>query len=270
MKLGFIGLGAVGKTLYDVFSEKYETCFFDIQIINSKITDILIADILFIAVPTNLNKNDECDLSILDDIMEQLFNLKYKGIICIKSTILPDTTVNYIKKYNNQNICFCPEFLKERCAYNDFKYNNKICIIGTENENVYTNIKNVHEFICSEFRKVSPTEAELTKYFQNVYNTNKILFANAFYEICKSKNIVYDNIIDNLLYRKEIDSMYLKCNDELRGPSGPCLVKDTVAFNTYVNSLNKEISPTIFQSLVNDIKLYPKSVIKGTRPEKTD
>jgi hypothetical protein len=53
----------------------------------------------------------------------------------------------------------------------------------------------------------------------------------------------------------------------MRGPSGPCLVKDTLAFNEYVKTLDLETRPSLFQTLVNDMKLYPKTVIAGTRSE---
>jgi nucleotide sugar dehydrogenase len=266
-KIGFIGLGMVGKAIYDALSEIHETCFYDIKIPGSNIEDILSSDIVFIAVPTIPDKNNKCDLSILNDVMGKLNVLKYDGVICIKSTITPETTIRYIEEYENDKICFCPEFLRERCAYDDFKYNNKICIIGTTNENVYELVKQCHDHICSEFRFVHPTEAELTKYFQNVYNTNRILFANAFYEVCKHNNVNYNNIIDNLLVRNEIDEKYIRCDEKLRGPSGPCLVKDTLAFNEYVKDLNLPTRPSIFQTLVNDMKLYPKTVIQGTRSE---
>jgi UDP-glucose 6-dehydrogenase len=93
------------------------------------------------------------------------------------------------------------------------------------------------------------------------------LFANAFYEVCKHNNVNYNNIIDNLLVRNEIDEKYIRCDEKLRGPSGPCLVKDTLAFNEYVKDLNIPTRPSIFQTLVNDMKLYPKTVIQGTRSE---
>jgi UDPglucose 6-dehydrogenase len=264
-KIGFIGLGMVGKAIYDVLSETNETCFFDIKIKDSKIEDILKSNIVFIAVPTLPDENNMCDLSILNSVVEDLHSLQYEGVICIKSTIIPETTITYINKYKNDKICFCPEFLRERCAYDDFKYNNKICIVGTINEHVFNSIKNCHKNICNEFRFVHPTEAELTKYFQNIFNTTRILFANAFYEVCKINNVKYDNIIDNLLVRHEIDDKYIRCNESLRGPSGPCLVKDTLAFNEYVKKLN--IKPSIFQTLVNEMKLYPKTVKEGTRSE---
>jgi UDP-glucose 6-dehydrogenase len=115
---------------------------------------------------------------------------------------------------------------------------------------------------------VHPIEAELSKYFQNVFNTTRILFANAYYEICKKHGIEYDNIIEHLLVRKEMDDKYIRCNENMRGPSGPCLVKDTLAFNEYVKTLELATpTPSIFQTLVDDMKLYPKTVIQGTRTE---
>ena len=60
----------------------------------------------------------------------------------------------------------------------------------------------------------------------------------------------------------------MKCSEELRGPSGPCLVKDSLAFNQYVKTLDLDIKPNIFQTIVDDMKLYPRTVIEGTRTEK--
>ena len=213
------------------------------------------------------DENNKCNLTILNSVISNLTDLNYAGIICIKSTVTPETTINLINKYNNDILCFCPEFLRERCAFEDFTVNNKICIIGTLNDSVYETIKDCHANICTEFRKVHPTEAELTKYFQNVYNTYRVLFANAFYEVCKSNNVEYNNILKNLLVRNELDEKYMKCDETLRGPSGPCLVKDTLAFYEYVKSKKLEIKPELFKTMVDDMKLYPRTVIDGTRTE---
>jgi UDPglucose 6-dehydrogenase len=269
MKIGIIGMGMVGKAIHDGLLQNANNImsFYDIKFPDSKIEDVLDTDIIFISVPTIPDINNKCDLSILKKVIKQLHDLNYVGVICIKSTITPETTINLINEYNNDKISFCPEFLRERCAYDDFINNNPICIIGTINDEVYEIIKSCHIDICREFKKVHPTEAELTKYFQNVYNTNRILFANGFYEICKSNNIVYNSIIESLVIRKEMDEKYLKCDEFLRGPSGPCLVKDTLAFNEYVKTKTLEIQPSIFQTLVDDMKLYPKTIIEGTRTE---
>lgn len=267
MKIGVIGLGMVGKAIYDVLIENHEMSFYDIKFSTSKITDVLRTDIIYIAVPTLPDENNKCNISILSSVIEDLINLEYNGVICIKSTITPGTTIEYINKYKNDRICYCPEFLKERSAYDDFKFHNEICIIGTINDTVFEIVKESHKNISQIFKKVHPTEAELTKYFQNVYNTCRILFANAFYEVCTKNNIEYNSIIESLLARHEIDDNYIRCSKDLRGPSGPCLVKDTLAFNEYVKSLQLEIKPNMFQTLVDDMKLYPRTVIVGTRSE---
>ena len=269
MRIGIIGLGMVGKAIYDglALNQNNILSFYDVKFPDSKIEDVLETDIVYISVPTLPDENNRCNLSILNAVIQNLIDLNYNGIMCIKSTITPETTINLINKYNNNKICFCPEFLRERCAFEDFTVNNKICIVGTLDEYVFEVVKNCHQNICSEFRKVHPTEAELTKYFQNVYNTYRVLFANAFYEVCKVNNVEYNNILDNLLVRKELDEKYMRCSENLRGPSGPCLVKDTLAFNEYVKSKNLNITPELFQTMVHDMKLYPRTVIDGTRTE---
>lgn len=269
MKIGCIGKGMVGEAIYKGLKKlNNDMYFYDPKFKESKMLHIIDTDIVFISVPTIPTENNECDLSILYKVLDEIHNLKYKGIICIKSTITPGITRKMIDKYSNDKICFCPEFLKERCAYEDFMINNPICIIGTENKDAFEIIKKIHLPISKEFKMVSPIEAELTKYMQNVFNTYRILFANGMYEICKYNNVEYNSVLESLLVRNELDKHYMKCDENIRGPSGPCLVKDSLAFNQYVNSLDLKIKPTIFQTIVDDMKLYPKTVIEGTRTEK--
>jgi UDPglucose 6-dehydrogenase len=268
MKIGSIGRGMVGDAIFQgLLDLGNEMSYFDPKFKDSKIEDILDSDAVFVAVPTIPNDKNECDLRILFSVLDSLDSLKYKGVICIKSTITPGTTQKMIYKYNNDKICFCPEFLKERCAYDDFMLNNKICIVGTVSEKAYEVIKEIHGKICTSFKMVTPIEAELTKYMQNVYNTYRVLFANGFYEVCKHNGVEYNSVLESLLVRNELDAKYMRCSEDLRGPSGPCLVKDSLAFNEYVKTLDLEIKPEIFQTIVNDMRLYPRTVIDGTRTE---
>jgi UDPglucose 6-dehydrogenase len=268
MRIGCIGRGMVGDAIYKGLHDlKNDMYFYDPKYPNSVLNDILDTECVFIAVPTLLNEHNECELSILIKVLDELSTMKYNGVICIKSTVTPGTTQKMIEKYANNKICFCPEFLKERCAYDDFMKNNPVCVVGTISESVFTVIKEIHSPISKVFKMVRPVEAELTKYMQNVFNTYRIIFANGFYEVCKHNNVEYESVLNSLLERKELDEKYMKCNDTMRGPSGPCLVKDTLAFNAYVNSLELQVKPKIFTTMVEDMKLYPKTVIEGTRTE---
>ena len=268
MKVGIIGKGMVGDALYrGMQSLQYIVSFYDPKYPESKMTDVLNSDCCFIAVPTLPNEKNECDTSILHNVIDSMMKLGYTGVLCIKSTITPGTTQRLIDTYKNTKICFCPEFLKERSAYDDFMLHNPICVVGTHDTSVFEVIKQIHSPISKVCKQVSPTEAELTKYMQNVYNTYRILFANGFYEICTHNHVEYDSVLQSLLIRNEMDDKYMKCTEHLRGPSGPCLVKDTLAFNEYVKQLPLDTTPSIFQAMVDDMKLYEKTVIKGTRSE---
>lgn len=268
MKVGVIGRGMVGEAIFQgMVHLGHDAKSHDIKFPHSKLENVMDTELVFICVPTVPNEKKECDLRIVRSVIGDLCKLKYEGVMCIKSTVTPGTTTDLICEYKNNRICFCPEFLKERCAYEDFVENNPICIVGTVDVDSFDIVKAAHGDISDMYKMVTPVEAELTKYMQNVYNTLRILFANGFYEVCKTNGVEYDSVLESLLYRKELDSKYMRCNDNLRGPSGPCLVKDTLAFNEYVKKLKLPNTPTIFSSMVEDMKLYPKTVVKGTRTE---
>ena len=60
----------------------------------------------------------------------------------------------------------------------------------------------------------------------------------------------------------------MRRDEHMRGPSGPCLVKDSLAFNQYVKGLNLKVKPSIFQTIVDEMDLCPRIVIDGTITEK--
>ena len=104
MKIGLIGKGMVGEAIYQGLSDLgNKMTFYDPKFTGSKMEDVLDSDVVFIAVPTIPNDKNECDLSILINVLDKLQELKYSGIICIKSTITPDTTQEMIKKYDYES-----------------------------------------------------------------------------------------------------------------------------------------------------------------------
>mgnify|MGYP007000099340 len=56
----------------------------------------------------------------------------------------PQTTSTFQDKYKNKKICFVPEFLRERCASEDFIENHDLCVIGTESQEIFETIKLLH------------------------------------------------------------------------------------------------------------------------------
>ena len=81
----------------------------------------------------SLKKNGSCNTDIVESVILELINIKFRGIIAIRSTVEPGFTEKMINKYKNK-ICFVPEFLRERIAYKDFIENHNLCLVGTKNK----------------------------------------------------------------------------------------------------------------------------------------
>jgi UDPglucose 6-dehydrogenase len=252
MKIGIIGKGVVGGAVYDGLSTVGHTMsFYDKKHTETKIVDVLDTEIIFVCVPTNSDDVGFCDTSIVEATVAELDSLNYLGIIAIKSTVIPGTTQKLIDQYSNRNICFVPEFLREKSAMNDFVEHHDVLIIGTENKDTYTTVSTLHLHIPKSIVQVTPTEAEVAKYFSNVYNSLRITFANGMFEVCEKLGVNYQNVFNACIMRNNITPDYLRCSAYLRGFSGHCLPKDSQAFALLIKQLELD-HISIFDSIVND------------------
>jgi UDPglucose 6-dehydrogenase len=265
MKIGIVGLGVVGSAVkYGLEKLGHNVTSHDIAL-GTSIEDLLDAQIVFLCVPTPSNDDGSCNTSIVKEVINNLDELEYSGIIAIKSTVSPGTTQSLIQKYDNNRICFVPEFLRERCASVDFVENHDVCIIGTENERAQEALKEVHGKLPNNIVIVSPTEAELAKYYNNIYNATLVTFANSFYEVCKSLGADYSKVKDAIVNREHIHDIYLDCNDNFRGFGGMCLPKDTKAIAAFCDKNNLGVG--FFDSILKENAKYKTTVYDGMREE---
>ena len=186
MIIGIIGQGVVGGACEYGFKKLDHTVIVHDLKLNTKIIDVINTDVCYICVPTPSIKDGSCDVSIVESVMRELQQNNYKGVIAIKSTVKPSTTQRLITEYPDLKICFVPEFLRERCAVSDFIENHDLLAVGTHSFEVFNIIKDCHGKYPDKIVMLSPTEAELLKYYSNVFNALRIIFANEFYEICSS------------------------------------------------------------------------------------
>ena len=263
MKIGIVGLGIVGQAVKFAFQKAgHHVLHYDIKD-NTKMTDVLNTDIVYICVPTKSNKDGTCDTSIVEDSVRRLVQThSYSGIITIKSTVVPGTTQKLQAEHPDAKICFVPEFLRERCAIADFTDNHDVCVIGTESEHIFNVIKACHGRYPAVSVQLSPTEAEISKYFNNAYNATLITFANAFYELCQSMGADYGAVKSAMTLRDHIYDRYLECNETFRGFSGACLPKDTLAIASLIKQNGLNIG--LFEAVLNDNKNYTQTAIQET------
>ena len=200
MKIGVVGLGVVGDAVYFGFECLcHEMSFHDIAR-NTTIQDVLDTELCFICVPSPSKESGECDTSIVESVVRELKQKAYQGIICVKSTVSPGTTLRLQEQYKDDSICFVPEFLRERCAAVDFTSNHDVCVIGTRDKEVFEKVKEAHGHLPDKFVMMGETDAELCKYFNNVYNATLVTFANSFYEVCQKLGADYDNVKADALH----------------------------------------------------------------------
>jgi UDPglucose 6-dehydrogenase len=263
MKIGIIGLGIVGSAVkYGLERLGHRIVSHDIKD-GTSLSDVFDTEIVYLCLPTPQSETGHCDTSIIENVVGELASNNYRGIVAVKSTVVPGTTEKLRSRFSNVTICHVPEFLRERAAIVDFTDIHDVCVIGTESNDVFEKVKESHGHYPKRFVKMSPTEAEISKYFNNVYNATLITFANAFYEICKTSGADYSVVKNAMVQRDHIFDKYLDCNENLRGFGGMCLPKDTAAIAAFVE--DHGLSMELFKAIVDDNNKYERTVFEGMR-----
>jgi UDPglucose 6-dehydrogenase len=263
MKIGVIGLGIVGGSLRLGFERLGHKMFVHDVKLETSLDDVLESDIIYWSVPTPSTERGKCDTSIVEEIIAELGARSYQGIIAIKSTVEPGTTDRLSERHPALRICFVPEFLRERYALADFMENHDVCIIGSKDPEIFALVQASHGKYPKKFLQLSPLEAEIAKYFNNLYNATLITFANSFYDVCSAFGADYSKIKSALVERDHIFDRYLDCNESFRGFGGVCLPKDLDAIIAVGKERNVDVS--FFESIKNQNKKYKITVPNGMR-----
>lgn len=262
MRIGIIGVGIIGGACKYGFEKLgHKVVCHDIAL-DTKIEDVLETQITYICVPTPSDEDGSCNTSIVESVIHELHELGYSGIVAIKSTVKPTTTEKLIKE-TGMEICFVPEFLRERCSISDFTENHDLLAIGTYSQTTYEMVKLCHGNYPKNHSHLTPTEAELLKYYSNVINALKVVFANEMYEICKTVGADYTQIKETFIKRGTTKDLYLDVNDNFRGYAGMCLPKDTKALDSFVKELGLDLK--LFETMESENNKFKKTVFNGMR-----
>tara|TARA_R100000329_G_scaffold151414_1_gene147434 strand:+ start:3195 stop:3965 length:771 start_codon:yes stop_codon:yes gene_type:complete len=250
MKIGVIGVGVVGSAIEQGFRDLgHIVKTHDIKF-NTKIDNVLDTKIVFLCLPTNPDRRGECNTKAIFQVVRRLNHLRYKGIIAIKSTIIPGTYAELKKEFDEERMCHVPEFLREKFAYEDFTENHNVLVVGAPNYDVSRIVINCHGDYPKNIIEMKPEEAEFVKYFSNVFKAVKITFANSFGKICDEFDIDYNSVLKAFELENVKETSYLKYSDELRGFGGMCLPKDVQALSKLVE--NKNIDVNLFKFILDE------------------
>jgi UDPglucose 6-dehydrogenase len=232
MKIGLIGNGFVGGAIYENLKETYSFLIYDKDPDRSTASNIREvchnSKIIFVALPTPMQKNGKCDLSIVFNVMNQISYWFNDNIVVLKSTVPPGTCEKIKKIHSNLRIVFSPEFLTEANSIEDFKNCNRV-IFGGDKVDVDECIEVLSiVFPNKSYFKTNWHTAEMVKYFINTFLAVKVSFANEMKQICDLTGVDYDEIKSLSLQDSRIGKSHLMVPgpDGDFGFGGTCFAKD--------------------------------------------
>ena len=217
-------------------------------------------DYIIIALPTDYdNQTKEYKMDIITDVINDIRCVNKSALIIIKSTVSP----GYTDSFNDKNIIFCPEFLKEGTALKDSLYPSRI-IIGTSFNNRKTNqfaailrnsIMNNAPIIY-----MSAKEAEATKLIANTYLAMRVSFFNEVDSYLEQNGLNSKNVITGVSLDPRIGDYY---NNPSFGYGGYCLPKDTQVMSNIISKQdNHELISSIGKSNVSRKKHIASQIIE--------
>jgi len=254
MKIGIIGNGFVGQAIVHGFilhtddilvydkDPKRSTHSMKELVKNS--------DIIFICVPTPMFESGECDLSIVESVVEELsqHNDIDQKIIVIKSTVVPGTSEKLANKYLNMNFVFNPEFLTERRARLDFINTSRI-VLGSNKIHALETVEKLYRnrFPYVPIIKTDFGTAQLIKYMANCFFATKISFMNEMKQICDAINGDWNKAMEGLMTDYRIGNSHTDVpgHDGDLGFGGKCFPKDINAMIKKAEELGVE--PTVMK-----------------------
>lgn len=262
MKVGIVGKGFVGNSMYECFKDKFEVGVYDVDQTKTTfptISELVFwADILFVSVPTPMAEDGSCNISIVESVVKSIAATSIEKIVVVKSTVPPGTTKRLAEKYGLK-MGFNPEFLTEANSVADFLY-QPLIIVGADDEETR---KKIWELYYSYVAKVgympnmmnaTTAEAELFKYLANAFLAVKVIFANEMKLLCDKVGIDYNNLAKIAKTDRRLGATHWQVPgpDGKFGYGGSCFPKDTSALVSFAESVGVDLWVLTDAMYVND------------------
>jgi len=247
--VGVIGNGFVGQAIGFGFVPVLPVFVHDkdpLRSMNSLEETVNESDIVFVSVPTPMNKDGSISLNIVRSVLQDIERVNTRGdnIIIIKSTVIPGTTENFAREFPSLNLVFNPEFLTERHAKYDFLNQARIVLGGlSEHTGRVAELYRLRFKHCN-IMEMDCNTAEFVKYFNNVFFSVKVAFANEMRLISEKAGVNWNEALAGFAADGRVGDSHLNVPgpDGKWGFGGTCFPKDINAFINFSESLGIKIN----------------------------
>lgn len=207
-------------------------------------------DLIFVSVGTPSTVSGELDLQYVRSVAEELGRLLPLRAgnplnIVVRSTMLPGSTRNsfipWLQAASGLQegvgffVTFCPEFLRESSAIQDF-FNPPFTVIGVESEAAAAAPIELLSFIEAPVHVVPTGVAEALKYASNAYHAVKVAFSNEIARVCIASTIDAREVMALFVQDRQLNvsERYLRPGFAF---GGSCLPKDVQALRAHARSM---------------------------------
>jgi len=250
---GFIGYGFVGKACHKAFEHNTEAVIIDPKYSTTTIADLpgFECKLVFVSIFAPTLDDGSVDASVIYDVFQQLSDIKYPGLVVLKSTLPPNIVQDLYIKFGRDKVMnkegplryiYSPEFIREDSWEKDAVDPKFIITAGNfhdcdELKTLYKNHSCIPMF-C-RFFNIDYREASLVKYTINSFLATKVAFMNQIYKLYMD---TYERDDAPMLDWKEFTDvlsadirfgpshMQVPGADGQYGYGGSCFPKDVKAF----------------------------------------
>ena len=276
MRVGFIGLGKLGKEVSEVMAEKHEVLGYDInhdikpegvtvvETIEEVVKD---RELVFIAVPTphdprydgrypclHLEPKD-FDYSIVEGVLDEVDKFTTKDqLVVLISTVLPGTLERqFMNKLRNFRFIYNPYLIAMGTVKYDMVHPEMI-ILGTEDGSWTGDAAIMKEFYetiedpSTRFELGTWAEAEAIKIFYNTFISTKVAFVNMIMDVAERTPHMNVDVVTGALERSTYRILGKAYMHAGMGDGGGCHPRDNIALRYMAKKLN--LGYDLFQSIM--------------------
>jgi len=276
MKIGFIGVGKLGKDAAEVMAEKHNVIGYDINPIQPENFEMVPTikdacedrELIFVAVPTPHNPaydgryptahlpNKDFHYQIVKDVLTEVNkHVTKEQLVILISTVLPGTIRReFIDLIPNGRFIYNPYLIAMGTVKWDM-INPEMVIIGTKDGSMTGDAKILldfyYTFITEGTRYEVGTwdEAEAIKIFYNTFISTKVALVNMIQDVAEKGGNINVDIVTGALERSTqriIGKAYMTAG---MGDGGGCHPRDNIALRYMAEEL--DLGYDLFDAIMN-------------------